>query len=822
MSDISITTGTGQTPLRNMPDDTFALRSFSSLGYLDSNGLVILAGSVKENYRETTGGTLDATTKIPTYPTLVLPASTNASNDQTGQWTTVIVDATGKQVDVLFEDYEIPHYLGAAITLLQLTIHNEGTTPVRDRSTLTRSQIELLIASAVAGSGAPKMTDVTHGIARLSDAAANSADPIVEGSNSARLAALSAATHLNTASAIVKRDASGNFAAGAITASLTGSVTGAASLNVLKAGDTMTGPLKAQVYDKGGRVFDPRANGALIDGTTDDTAAWVQTLADLVANGGGTLLIPESSTGSLIGGAAVANQIFSLTVPCTIQGSGVRSVLIIKSDTPATTDVIRITPPTEAPATAEFFLGSQVLNNGGYHLKDFVIRPQSGTPARDAIRVDVTGASGKWFEFSKFEGLVLYDLGGKSISLLNKSGTCVNTDGIYDLRIEGNWLYDGIYAECLGDSIRILNNRFRGTGKALEVESFVSGAGHLQLIGNNMTADGGVKITGGIGHRILGNFIELYKPGASGSGGACLEITGGAQMVTVRSNLFGSLGGNLLNGVRVDTATAVSLGDNFFNIPATKFGIQLTANATSPTIFGINPLTGGGALFSNASIDVLVAPLAVADARELVVGSLSGLGATLSAIFSGLSALDTASIELNRGSATSTDTKFGSLNFVTNQTGTTNNIGAIYFANSALGTTEKRTGLISSATDGATNSGRFDFWTANAGTLGIKLSVDKTGVAIGSGTALTKILKGTVTIDPASIGATTVSSQTFTLTGAVVGDSLRLNPPALTAGLVVCQYYVSGADQITVVFYNTTGAPIDQASGTWTYALMRG
>jgi hypothetical protein len=47
------------------------------------------------------------------------------------------------------------------------------------------------------------------------------------------------ATNANTASAIVARDGSGNFSAGTITAALTG----AASSNVLKAGDTMTGPL---------------------------------------------------------------------------------------------------------------------------------------------------------------------------------------------------------------------------------------------------------------------------------------------------------------------------------------------------------------------------------------------------------------------------------------------------------------------------------------------------------------------------------------------------------------------------------------------------
>jgi len=51
------------------------------------------------------------------------------------------------------------------------------------------------------------------------------------------------ATSANTANAIVARDASGNFSAGTITANLIGNVTGSASLNVLKSGDTMTGNL---------------------------------------------------------------------------------------------------------------------------------------------------------------------------------------------------------------------------------------------------------------------------------------------------------------------------------------------------------------------------------------------------------------------------------------------------------------------------------------------------------------------------------------------------------------------------------------------------
>lgn len=107
-----------------------------------------------------------------------------------------------------------------------------------------------------------------------------------------------------------------------------------------------------------------------------------------------------------------------------------------------------------------------------------------------------------------------------------------------------------------------------------------------------------------------------------------------------------------------------------------------------------------------------------------------------------------------------------------------------------------------------------------APTLGV---ASATSVAIGSGTAITKIVKGTVTIDPASVAATTVATQTFTLTGAVVGDSLTLNIPTagLTAGMLICQSWVSAADTISVTFYNTTGAPIDLASASWFYQLTR-
>jgi len=40
-------------------------------------------------------------------------------------------------------------------------------------------------------------------------------------------------------------------------------------------------------------------------------------------------------------------------------------------------------------------------------------------------------------------------------------------------------------------------------------------------------------------------------------------------------------------------------------------------------------------------------------------------------------------------------------------------------------------------------------------------------------------------------------------------------------GLLALQHFVNANDQITVVFFNTTGSTIDESSASWTYALIR-
>lgn len=96
----------------------------------------------------------------------------------------------------------------------------------------------------------------------------------------------------------------------------------------------------------------------------------------------------------------------------------------------------------------------------------------------------------------------------------------------------------------------------------------------------------------------------------------------------------------------------------------------------------------------------------------------------------------------------------------------------------------------------------------------------RTGVSDGH---ITKVLRGTFTVDPTSINANTVSTQTFTLTGAAVGDNLTINIPAagLTAGLLVMQATVSATNTVSITFYNTTASPINEASTSWSYLIVR-
>lgn len=83
------------------------------------------------------------------------------------------------------------------------------------------------------------------------------------------------------------------------------------------------------------------------------------------------------------------------------------------------------------------------------------------------------------------------------------------------------------------------------------------------------------------------------------------------------------------------------------------------------------------------------------------------------------------------------------------------------------------------------------------------------------------VRKGTLTVDPASLGAAARAGTTVALVGVRPGDIVYLEPPAaLEAGLVLSGV-VAGTDQITIYLTNYTAGAVDGASRSWSYVVIK-
>ena len=76
-----------------------------------------------------------------------------------------------------------------------------------------------------------------------------------------------------------------------------------------------------------------------------------------------------------------------------------------------------------------------------------------------------------------------------------------------------------------------------------------------------------------------------------------------------------------------------------------------------------------------------------------------------------------------------------------------------------------------------------------------------------------------VTINPPSLATTADGSTTGAFPGAVVGDGVILIP-SLDMQEISYSGYVSAADTIEVVFYNSGSGTVDLASGTWVAIVL--
>lgn len=94
---------------------------------------------------------------------------------------------------------------------------------------------------------------------------------------------------------------------------------------------------------------------------------------------------------------------------------------------------------------------------------------------------------------------------------------------------------------------------------------------------------------------------------------------------------------------------------------------------------------------------------------------------------------------------------------------------------------------------------------------------------VGGGTIVQNILSATATLDFGSIAASSFQDLTITITGAVSGDSVTVNPIAGSATTdVVYTAWVSSSNTVTVRASNISSTTArDPASGTFRATVIR-
>ncbi|HUN00413.1 MAG TPA: hypothetical protein PLI96_08015 [Halothiobacillus sp.] len=83
------------------------------------------------------------------------------------------------------------------------------------------------------------------------------------------------------------------------------------------------------------------------------------------------------------------------------------------------------------------------------------------------------------------------------------------------------------------------------------------------------------------------------------------------------------------------------------------------------------------------------------------------------------------------------------------------------------------------------------------------------------------IAKVSQSITPAAVAAATTVEQSFTIPGVLPGDSIDVNPPALTAGVVLSNARVSAANTVQIQFTNSTAGSLTPPAGVHIFIVVR-
>lgn len=304
--------------------------------------------------------------------------------------------------------------------------------------------------------------------------------------------------------------------------------------------------------------------GARGDGVSDDTAVIRKAIA---AATGKHLYVP---TGKFLVGATSGTEIFLLNHQIKITGDGGAiglSEISVSSTTPATVDVFRVSPD----------VADDVNSFYGWGVTDLTIRPQSGSPARAGINIDL--GAGQFLAKANFERNWIGPFGDYCI----RQGKTGGSDGFFTSVIADNVFLGGgggLLLDSSGDSLKILRNTITGSGLGLYTAP-ISGAAIQIIEHNNITSAGGaVVVVNGAQVKIIANQIEQAVAYA-GTYNAAVTLLNCTSCDVVGNNINGH---GRVDCIRLGAGSAANrLDDNLLSasVVSTKYHLRLDADTGS-------------------------------------------------------------------------------------------------------------------------------------------------------------------------------------------------------------------------------------------------
>lgn len=424
---------------------------------------------------------------------------------------------------------------------------------------------------------------------------------------------VSAATNINTASTIVKRDASGNFSAGTITATLTGNAS-SSSKWVSPRDLSLTG--------------DGTATIASVDGSANASGAFtLATVNSNVGSFGGSTAIPVITVNAkgLVTGVTTASISSSLTIGSTTIALGATQTSLAGL-TELTVDNLNFNGNTLSSTNAN---GDIVISPNGTGAIDVsshritgVATPTNSTDAANKAYVDNAISGLDWKEAAHLMATSNIALTGATATLVIDGHSALDSADVgYRILLTGQTISanNGIYTyadngtsytltrssdadtyqELIGASIYILEGTTYGRTGWVQTNHYLtdfSGQTWSQFSGNgSYVAGNGLTLTGttfdvgaGLGITVNANDVALASS-VAGAGltytSGVLDIVGTANRITVNADSI-DIASTYVGQSSITTLGTITTGTwNGTTIAAANGGTGLTTYTTGDIIY---------------------------------------------------------------------------------------------------------------------------------------------------------------------------------------------------------------------------------------------